>query len=274
MREAETVTNTPATPAETAPPPPGVDLAEIAEMVRHVLPEMPPVTAGGDKLGKYTDVWRWMAAAQYKQKPDIRHPRIALFMAPHGAYPEKQTGLAEALKQLSSGTHALSPLAQDANADLQVYEMASESAPRDFRQEAALLAPDAAHATSYGLMAVQPGIDLLVVAALNPAAENAGEKILESIKSGTQPLEALLNYGGLDIAAIMGALIAARLAHIPVLLDGKGAAAAAAILQALRADASLHTRNAAHILEDKLHPQAGMGGALLIAFLKSLTKVG
>ena len=113
-----------------------------------------------------------------------------------------------------------------------------------------------------------------VVAALNPAAENAGEKIIENIKSGMPPLEALLKSGGLDIAAIMGALIAARLAHIPVLLDGKGAAAAAAVLQALRADASLHSRNAAHILEDKLHPQAGMGGALLIAFLKSLTKVG
>ncbi len=267
------MTDTPAKP-EPAITPPGVDLAEIAEMVRHVLPDMPPVTAGGDKLGKYTDVWRWLAAAQYKQKPDIRHPRVALFMASHGAYPEKQTGLAEALKQLRAGTHALSPLAQDANADLQVYEMASETAPRDFRQEVSLQSADAAHATSYGLMAVQPGIDLLVVAALNPAAENAGEKIIESIKAGMQPLEALLNYGSLDIAAIIGALIAARLAHIPVLLDGKGAAAAAAVLQALRSDAVLHTRNAAHILEDKLHPQAGMGGALLIAFLKSLTKVG
>ena len=253
---------------------PSVDLAEISHMVKDVLPLMPPVTAGGDKLGKHAETWRWLASAQYRDKPDIRHPRIALFMAPHGAYPEKQTTLPEQLKQLHAGTHALSPLAQDANADLQVYEMAMESAPPDFRHAQALKNPEAAHAASYGLMAVQPGIDLLVLAALNPAAENAGEKIIELLQAGTEPMTALTQAGGLDIAAIMGAIIAARLAHIPVLLDGRAAVAAAAIVAGLRADAAAHTRNAAEILEDRLHPLPGMGGALLISFLKSLTKVG
>ncbi len=268
MRETE-VTNPVAKDAL-----PDVDLAEITGMVRGVLPEMPPVTTGGEKLGKYADVWRWLAAAQYQQRPGIRHPRIALFMSMHGAHPEKQTAMPQALKALHEGTHALSPLAQDANADLQVYELNMDAPPRDFRRENTLLPHEAAHAVSYGLMAVQPGIDLLVAACLNPAAENAAEKILATLKQGKgAPFDALLASGGLDIAGLMGAIIAARLAHIPVLLDGKGAAAAAALLQALRPDASAHTRDAAAILEDKMHPQPGMAGALLISFLKSLTKV-
>lgn len=249
-------------------------LGEIAEMARTVLPEMPPVTTGGEALGKHAVTWRWLAAAQYQPKPVIRHPRIALFMARHGAYPEKQEGLATALEQLRDGAHALSPLAQDANADLQVYELNLDTAPRDFRREQSLLPHEAGHAASYGLMAVQPGIDLMVAACLNPAAELAGEKILDLLKNKTAPLDALLAAGGLDIAGLLGALIAARLAHIPVLLDGKGAAAAAAILQSLRDDAAAHTRSAADILEDKLQAQPGMTGALLVTFLKSLSKAG
>jgi len=249
-------------------------LGEIAEMARSVLPAMPEVTAGGEKLGKHAVTWRWLAASQYQPKPSIRHPRIALFMARHGAHPEKQGNVDLALAQLREGSHALSPLAQEANADLQVYELNLDAAPRDFRKGQALLPHEAGHAASYGLMAVQPGIDLLVASCLNPVAEDAGEKVLALLKDGKEPFDALLAAGGLDIAGLTGALIAARLAHIPVLLDGKGAGAAAAILQALRSDAAAHTRNAADILEDRLQSQPGMAGALLISFLKSLAKAG
>lgn len=249
-------------------------LGEIAGMVRNVLPELPAVTAGGDKLGKYAGIWRWLAAAQHQSAPAIAHPRIALFMAAHGAFPEKQGGLPAALQELRGGGHKICALAQDANADLQVYELNIDATPRDFRTEDALLPHEAGHAASYGLMAVQPGIDLLVAAALNPAAEKAGEQIIAALKAGGEPFAALMKFGGLDIAAMTGAIIAARLAHIPVLLDGKAATAAAAIVQALRNDAAAHARDAAAILEDRMHPQPGVAGALLVPFLKSLAKAG
>lgn len=250
-----------------------VSLDEIAEMARTILPPLPEVM-GGDKLGKYAPVWRWLAAAQHEQKPGIRHPRVALFNTPHGAYPEKQKGMAEAVEHLHAGTHVLSPVVQEANADLQVYDLNIDTTPRDFRKEHALLPHEAAHAASYGLMAVQPGIDLLVTACLNPAAEKAGEFILMQISKGNAPFNALIAAGGLDIAALLGTLIAARLAHIPVLLDGKGAEAAAAILEGLSPGAAAHTRMASDILADNLHSQPGMTGALLVTFLKSLAKAG
>lgn len=250
-----------------------VSLEEIAEMARTVLPPLPAVPSGGEALGKYADVWRWLAASQFEQKPSIRHPRIALFTTPHGAYPEKQTVMANAVAALHAGEHALSPVAQEANADLQVYDLSIDQKPRDFRKENALLPHEAGHAASYGLMAVQPGLDLLVAACLNPAAEKAGEAILFKLKNNIVPFEALLQAGGLDIAALLGSLIAARLAHVPVLLDGKGAEAAGALLEGLNPGAAAHTRNASQILDDRLHPQPGMAGALLITFLKSLAKV-
>jgi nicotinate-nucleotide--dimethylbenzimidazole phosphoribosyltransferase len=43
------------------------------------------------------------------------------------------------------------------------------------------------------------------------------------------PLALLAQYGGADIAAMMGAILAARLASVPVILDGAAALAAGAL---------------------------------------------
>lgn len=268
MREAEAV-SVRATDDASGP----VSLKEIAEMVQTILPPLPAI-AGGDSLGKHAATWRWLASSQHEQKPQVRRPRIALFTAQHGAFPELQDGVPAVLEKLHDGTHTLCALAQEVNADLQVYELNVDTQPRDFRKEVALRAHEAAHAASYGLMAVQPGIDLLVAACLNPAAEKAGEAILAKLKKNCDPLEALQMAGGLDIAALTGALIAARLAHIPVLLDGRGAEAAAAMIERIKPLSAAHTRKASDILEDKQHPTPGLAGALLIAFLKTLAKAG
>ena len=240
-------------------------LDEIREMVVNVLPPLPVVTAGGESLGSLAPVWRWLAAVQGKSKPDIRHPRIALFAAAHGAAPEQTAPTGAAMGQLAKGKHALSAIALESNADLQVYELNLDDAtPVD---DAA-----AAHAISYGLMAVQPGIDLLCLAALNPAAETAGEKIIADIKKGAAPLAALVRFGGLDICAMTGALAAARLSKTPVLLDGAAALAAAAVLKALRADAADHARDAGSFTGGTEKAEAGVTAAVLAGFLKSLAK--
>lgn len=252
----------------------GVTLEEIADMARSVLPPLEEPDAGGETLGRHAHIWRWLAAAQNLPRPEIRHPRIALFMARHGAFPDRQETLDMALGQLNNGSHRLCALAQEANADLQVYELGLDSPPRDFRREISLLAHEAAHAASYGLMAVQPGIDLLVAGCLNPVANTAGAEVLRMLGTGAEAFDALSTAGGLDIAALLGALIAARLAHIPVVLDGEGAIAAAAVLEALHPGAAAHTKSADEILGERLPSQPGMAGALLIAFLKSLAKAG
>ena len=54
------------------------------------------------------------------------------------------------------------------------------------------------------------------------------------------PLEVLRRLGGREIAPMKGALLAARMQRIPVILDGYVATAAAAVLYALRPDALDH----------------------------------
>src|SRR6185295_12299388 len=53
--------------------------------------------------------------------------------------------------------------------------------------------------------------------------------------SGGDGLEILRRLGGFELAAIAGAVLAARLARVPVLLDGFTATAAAATLTTLAA---------------------------------------
>src|SRR5262249_12091728 len=54
------------------------------------------------------------------------------------------------------------------------------------------------------------------------------------------PLEVMRRLGGRELAAIAGAVIAARLARAPVLLDGFASTAAAAVLEAARPGALDH----------------------------------
>src|SRR3546814_1087757 len=48
-----------------------------------------------------------------------------------------------------------------ANADLRVYEMALEEPTGDISKEPAMSEIDGCHALAYGMMAVEPGIDVL-----------------------------------------------------------------------------------------------------------------
>src|SRR5260370_701157 len=66
------------------------------------------------------------------------------------------------------------------------------------------------------------------------------------------PLEVLRRLGGREIAAIAGAILAARIQRVPVLLDGFVVCAAAAVLHALDASA-LHHCMAGHVSAEAAH---------------------
>jgi nicotinate-nucleotide--dimethylbenzimidazole phosphoribosyltransferase len=68
----------------------------------------------------------------------------------------------------------------------------------------------------------------------------------------TDGLEVLRCLGGHELAAIVGAVVAARRAHTPVLLDGYAASAAAAVLQAMDERALDHCQ-VAHLSAEPAH---------------------
>ena len=100
------------------------------------------------------------------------------------------------------------------------------------------------------------------------------------------PLEVLRRLGGREIAALVGAILAARLQRVPVILDGFVVTAAAAILHALDPNAIAHCV-AAHVSAEQAHRAAltrigkepildlgmrlgeGSGAALAIGVLKA-----
>lgn len=175
-----------------------------------------------------------------EKKTPATHPRLAVFLAAHGAYPEEQQHLRVLLKQLQQGKHAAVERARGMNADLRLYELNLAAPSADFRLEDALAEEPAAHAISYGMMSVEPGVDLLYLQALNPVAQIAAEHILAA--KNEDVWQSLPKYGGTDICAMMGALIAARLAQIPVIVEDRAGEAAKELLFRLRKDSVDHVR--------------------------------
>jgi nicotinate-nucleotide--dimethylbenzimidazole phosphoribosyltransferase len=211
-----------------------------------------------------------LATWQGRHPPTVRHPRTAVFAANHGvarrgvsAYPPEVT--AQMVQNFVTGGAAVNQLCRVFDADLRVYELALEQPTADFTREPAMSEDECARAMAYGMMAVETGIDLLALgemgigntavaaalsaglfggtaaewvgpgtgvagAALARKAEIIDEALALHWPAGGDAFERLRRLGGLEFAAIAGAVMAARLARVPVILDGFASTAAAAVL--------------------------------------------
>jgi nicotinate-nucleotide--dimethylbenzimidazole phosphoribosyltransferase len=122
-------------------------------------------------------------------------------------------------------------------------------------------------AIAYGMMAVEPGIDVLALGEMGIANTTSAAALCLALFGGTaeewtgpgtgvaglaldrkrevvaaaagrhrgagDPFEMLRRLGGYELAAIAGAVLAARMGRVPVVLDGFAATAAAAVLFAV-----------------------------------------
>jgi nicotinate-nucleotide--dimethylbenzimidazole phosphoribosyltransferase len=178
----------------------------------------------------------------------VAHPRIVLYAATHGIAAGLPGGsiqdVTELVEDIVAGRGPLHELTEQADADLRLYDLALDRPTVDFRVGSAMEELDACRGAAYGMMAVEPGVDIFVVAALGIGAELAGNALAEALAAGGDPLELLAAKGGPDIAAILGVILASRLAGMPLILDGIGAYAAAAVAGRLSADALAHCRAA------------------------------
>src|SRR5206468_10530691 len=69
-------------------------------------------------------------------------------------------------------------------------------------------------------------------AALEAKRRAVAEAVAHHRPAARDPFDLLRRLGGLEIAAVTGAVIAARLGRVPVVLDGFASTAAAAVLHA------------------------------------------
>ena len=225
-------------------------------------------------LGKLEQIVDWLAAWQGEYPPKINHPRTAVFAANHGvaelgvsAFPSSVTE--QMVQNFISGGAAVNQLCKVFDSDLRVYELALDQPTNDFTKGPAMTEAECAHAMAYGMMAVEPGLDVLCLGEMgigNTTSASAlslalfGGNAKDWVGNGTgissdaldkkikivqqsceihknkegDPLAVFAALGGLELAAIAGAILAARLARVPVVLDGFACTVAAAILYAIK----------------------------------------
>ena len=245
---------------------PGPDLpAGTAAATRQAQLTKPP-----GSLGRLEELAIWLATWQARHPPRLGQPRTLVFAANHGvaargvsAYPAAVT--AQMVQNFTAGGAAVNQLCRLFDAGLKVYEMNLDTPTGDITVEPAMSEEECARAMAYGMMAVESGIDALalgemgignttVAAALcaglfggaaelwtGPGTGVAGAA-LEAKRAAvaaavalhkpqaSDPFDLLRRLGGLELAAIAGAVMAARLGRVPVLLDGFASTAAAAVL--------------------------------------------
>ena len=208
----------------------------------------------------------WIAKVQRRRAPQANHLRAAVFAAAHGIAADSPEGSPAAVMHEVEAMIAggeVPRLAEDADCELKLYELAVQRPTRDSRLGPAMEEGDAAMAAAYGMMAIEPGLDAIALADLGSgprfAAVSLGSALVGGIgvadprivaalarhRDVSDPLDLLAALGGPDIAAMLGTILAARLAGVPVILDGAAAQAAAAIAWRLRPDAIAHCRLAA-----------------------------
>ena len=263
--------------------------------IRAVMAELPgPVTAAGEKaaaregtltkppgaLGRLEELTHWLCLWQGRHPARIERPRVAVFAGNHGvaahgvsAYPAEVTK--QMVLNFTTGGAAVNQLSLAADAELRVYEMELDNPTADFSREAAMSEEDCAKAFAYGMMAVEPGLDLLCLGEMGianttsaaalccalfgggarewvgPGTGVAGDALSRKIAVVDEAMklhrpqviesfDIMRRVGGRELAAIAGAVMAARMARIPVLLDGFACTASAAVLLAADAHALDH----------------------------------
>lgn len=249
---------------------PGPDQTAQTEVVRH----QADLTKPPGSLGRLEEIVEWLAAWQGRAHPRVERPRIAVFAGAHGvarrgvsAYPPEVT--AQMVKNFLDGGAAINQLSTSIDADLRIYELDLEHPTEDFTQGPAMNEQRTANAMAYGMMAAEPGIDVLCLGEMGIANTTAAATLCAALFGGTgaawagpgtgvkgatlankiavidealahhkaaiaarDPLTLLAAVGGEELAAIAGAVLAARMGRIPVLLDGYVCTAAAAVLYA------------------------------------------
>jgi nicotinate-nucleotide--dimethylbenzimidazole phosphoribosyltransferase len=219
------------------------------------------------------DIVGWLAGWQGQALPKVEAASVALFAATHNA---KQFGLSDCSDALTSqrvslaaaGGGPVNEICRSVGAGLRVLDLALQLPTVDTRRGPAMDEKLCAGTIAFGMEAASAGGDLLclgdmseggdVLAAavcssllgLEPSrvaptdrfAQIIGEMLAAHALENLDPLEILRRLGGRDIAATMGAIIAARTQNLPVLLDGYVAIAAAVVLQRLGPGAVDHCR--------------------------------
>jgi nicotinate-nucleotide--dimethylbenzimidazole phosphoribosyltransferase len=220
-------------------------------------------------LGRLETVAIWLAGWQGTEKPRADRPQIAIFAGNHGvtakgvsAFPAEVT--VQMVANFAHGGAAINQLARAFGAKLDVHSLDLDRPTADFTEGPAMTEAEVVAAMRTGYEAVDPSADLFVAGEMGIGNTTAAAAIATALYGGfgwagrgtgvddaglrrkeaavaagverhqallSDPLEVLRCLGGREIAAMAGAILGARMARVPVILDGFIACSAAAVLE-------------------------------------------
>lgn len=261
------------------------------------------------QVDRLAEISSWLSAWTGKARPAVNRPVVALYAgARQGVGPRGYAR--DRLEAVASGAATVCRLAGAQGAGLEAFDLAVDRPTPDAVDKPAMSEKECAATMAFGMEALAKQPDLLVpgviaaesdlIAACLALALFGGEAedwseapalvaraVARAAEEGAldDPLQVLRQLGGRETAAVAGAILAARIQKIPVLLDGYAATAAAAVLYKLE-PALLDHCLAAHVGASKGHDrllqalgkrplvalnlaeEEGVGGAAALALVK------
>ncbi len=301
---------------------PGVDTAACAAAETREV----ELTKPAGSLGRLEEIAAFMAGWQASAEPHVLSPLVAVYAGNHGVVAQGVAPFPASVTQamvanFQAGGAAINQICKTFDLSLKVYELALEHPTGDITRELAMDERNCAATIAFGMEALASEPDLLVLGEMGIGNTTAAAAIYHALYGGeaqdwvgrgtgvdddglkrkaeavraavafhkdhlSDPLEVLARLGGREIAAMAGAILAARLRRTPVVLDGFVVCSAAAVLQALDPGALDHCL-AGHVSAERAHREAlnrmgkapildlgmrlgeGTGGALAVAVIKA-----
>ena len=292
------------------------------EQVRARLAEMGRETDFG-RLGVAA---RWLARWQRRYPPRVETATLAVFAGSHGLVQQgvslsDDDSTRRHIEALKSGTAPLSAIAAQNETNIQVMELALDVPTGNIVEGPAMTERDCAATIAYGFEALASEPDVLALGVSGAGIGTAAAAVAYALYGGSaeywvrpgpgtpaemtraradlveaavvrnrghfsDPLDALACLGGRELAACVGAIIAARLQGVPVVLDGFATTIAAGIVHAINPNALNHvlaahaTRRPAHeaalervdlrpLLDLEYQTGGGLGSATAIGLLRT-----
>ncbi|MBE0582092.1 nicotinate-nucleotide--dimethylbenzimidazole phosphoribosyltransferase [Devosia sp.] len=238
------------------------------------------LTKPAGSLGALEGLVEFLARWQGRAQPCLDNPMVTIFAGNHGvtdqgvsAFPREVT--AQMVANFTNGGAAISQICALHEINLRVFELALELPTGDITQGPALDDKMCAATIAYGMEAIAGKPDLICIGEMGIGNTTVAAAIYAALYGGSgadwvgrgtgvddaglsrkadavdralarhageldHPLAILARVGGREIAAMLGALLAARHQKVPVIVDGFVATSAAAIAHAVNPAAIDH----------------------------------
>jgi len=238
------------------------------------------LTKPAGSLGRLESLAEWLAAWQGRHPPVMDAPHAAVFVANHGiarlgvsAY-----GMEVTEQMYHNYLHdgaGFNTMCMAMNVAYDIYPIDIDRPTEDFTQAPAMTEADLVAAFNVGMAAIRPGMSVFCPGEMGIANTASAAAVLAALFKGTaeewtgagsgvtgvflrnkidvvregvalhttdnpDPLEILRRLGGRELAAMSGAILAARMQRVPVMIDGFLCSASGAVLEAIQPGALAH----------------------------------